>query len=102
MSKYPNRYQVSRVDFTAVNCDDLPCRANDRKPSTRCVNEHKHRHEPWKKLREQQYRHIPHFDLYTPFERDECGVVITDEQVDEMNYLLTHYDYSAVAELVYA
>ena len=56
----------------------------------------------WKKHRNQQYHVIPHFDLFEPFERDECGVVITDEQLDQMQYLLEHYEFSAVAELVYA
>lgn len=59
-------------------------------------------HKSWKKHRKTQYRHIPHFDLFEPFERDECGIVITDGQVDDMHYLLTHYEFSAVAGLVYA
>lgn len=102
MNRYPNRYQVSRVDFTAVNCDDLPRKANDGKPSTRYVNEYKHRHETWKKHRKQQYHVIPHFDLYTPFERDECGVVVTNEQWDQMQYLLEHYELSAVFDFIFA
>lgn len=41
--------------------------------------------------RRHQYHRIPHFDLYCPFERDECGFVVTDEQIDELFYLVTTY-----------
>ena len=56
----------------------------------------------WKKYRKQQYHNIPHFDLFEPFEHDECGIVVTNKQISDMHYLLTHYEFSAIAELVYA
>lgn len=47
----------------------------------------------WKNQRKSrhQYHRIPTIDLYEPFERDECGIVITDEMIDEMCYLANTY-----------
>lgn len=47
----------------------------------------------WKDQRKSrhQYHRIPTIDLYEPFERDECGIVITDAQIDEMCYLANTY-----------
>lgn len=59
-------------------------------------------HKSWKKHRKHQYHNIPHFDLYTPFDRDSCGIVMTNEQLEEMSYLLEHYEFRAVEELVCA
>ena len=41
--------------------------------------------------RRHQYHRIVDINLYTPFERDECGIVITDEMIDEMCYLANTY-----------
>lgn len=53
----------------------------------------------WKDQRKSrhQYKNTPHFDLYEPFERDECGIVMTDEQIDELCYLFSTYDYRIFA-----
>ena len=59
-------------------------------------------HKSWKKHRKHQYHVIPHFDLYVPFERDECGLIITDEQLDQLHHIATTYKLSAVRGLIYA
>lgn len=41
--------------------------------------------------RRHQYHRIVDVDLYTPFERDECGIVMTDAQIDELCYLANTY-----------
>ena len=52
----------------------------------------------WKNQRKSrhQYKRIVAIDLYCPFERDECGIVITDAQIDELFYIANTYDLSVL------
>lgn len=46
--------------------------------------------------RRHQYYRTPHFDLYEPYERDECGIVMTDAQIEQMCYLLNTYKCATI------
>lgn len=111
MNKYSNRYKATKpahkMGFEpddAYDWDDIPGLAQDRWDLPYAKYCHvRHDAKTWKRKSKSKHQyHVVHIDLFEPFERDECGVVMTDGQVDEMHYLLTHYELSAVAELVYA
>lgn len=52
----------------------------------------------WKDQRKtrRQYKRTPSFNLFKPYEVDECGIVITNEQIDELFYLFNTYEPRAL------
>lgn len=41
--------------------------------------------------RRSQHRRTPHFDLYKPFEQDECGFIVTDAEIEQLCHLVETY-----------
>lgn len=103
MGKYSNRYKATRpaykTGFTpddTYDWDDIPGLAQDRWDLPFAKYFHiRHDGKSWKRISKSphQWYHIPHFDLYSEFERDECGFVMTEEQMAQYEYLFSHYDY---------
>lgn len=107
MGKYSNRYKTSGIDCKTgfmpddtYDWDDIPSLAKDKwvanwdlpyakKHRVRCDSK------SWKhnSKSRHQWRYIPHFDLYSEFEQDECGFLMTEEQMAQYEYLFSHYDY---------
>lgn len=58
----------------------------------------KHASRCWKdqSKRRNQYKRVPHFDLFERYEHDECGVIMTDVDVEQMCYLLNTYKCATI------